>query len=294
MKIYKERNDLKKMRPVIEKQGFKAIYIVYIALAILCIIAIGIAVYMQFFKDEKIGVVLGITKKEDKEYNELKENFTNIFTNNLTKENMYTGEIKKIRENEDIVFSAYNVQEQKDNYIINIQLPFFNINSDTAKEINKELTKSFKEKSEQIMKSNTEEKKIYTIKYKAYVTNEILSMVILSELKEGNNNQRIIFKSYNYNLATNKQVDINELIQLKNIDKTNANKKIKEEIEKSQEQNTKLAELGYNTITRDATSDTYKIENTKEFFLGDKGYLYIIYPYGNKEYTSEMDIVIIK
>lgn len=282
------------MRPVIEKQGFKAIYIVYIALAILCIIAIGIAVYMQFFKDEKIGVVLGITKKEDKEYNELKENFTNIFTNNLTKENMYTGEIKKIRENEDIVFSAYNVQEQKDNYIINIQLPFFNINSDTAKEINKELTKSFKEKSEQIMKSNTEEKKIYTIKYKAYVTNEILSMLILSELKEGNNNQRIIFKSYNYNLATNKQVDINELIQLKNIDKTNANKKIKEEIEKSQEQNTKLAELGYNTITRDATSDTYKIENTKEFFLGDKGYLYIIYPYGNKEYTSEMDIVIIK
>ena len=282
------------MRPVIEKQGFKAIYIVYIALAILCIIAIGIAVYMQFFKDEKIGVVLGITKKEDKEYNELKENFTNIFTNNLTKENMYTGEIKKIRENEDIVFSAYNVQEQKDNYIINIQLQFFNINSDTAKEINKELTKSFKEKSEQIMKSNTEEKKIYTIKYKAYVTNEILSMVILSELKEGNNNQRIIFKSYNYNLATNKQVDINELIQLKNIDKTNANKKIKEEIEKSQEQNTKLAELGYNTITRDATSDTYKIENTKEFFLGDKGYLYIIYPYGNKEYTSEMDIVIIK
>ena len=226
--------------------------------------------------------------------NELKENFTNIFTNNLTKENMYTGEIKKIRENEDIVFSAYNVQEQKDNYIINIQLPFFNINSDTAKEINKELTKSFKEKSEQIMKSNTEEKKIYTIKYKAYVNNEILSMVILSELKEGNNNQRIIFKSYNYNLATNKQVDINELIQLKNIDKTNANKKIKEEIEKSQEQNTKLAELGYNTITRDATSDTYKIENTKEFFLGDKGYLYIIYPYGNKEYTSEMDIVIIK
>lgn len=282
------------MRPVIEKQGFKAIYIVYIALAILCIIAIGIAVYMQFFKDEKIGVVLGITKKEDKEYNELKENFTNIFTNNLTKENMYTGEIKKIRENEDIVFSAYNVQEQKDNYTINIQLPFFNINSDTAKEINKELTKSFKEKSEQIMKSNTEEKKIYTIKYKAYVNNEILSMVILSELKEGNNNQRIIFKSYNYNLATNKQVDINELIQLKNIDKTNANKKIKEEIEKSQEQNTKLAELGYNTITRDATSDTYKIENAKEFFLGDKGYLYIIYPYGNKEYTSEMDIVIIK
>ena len=282
------------MRPVIEKQGFKAIYIVYIALAILCIIAMGIAVYMQFFKDEKIGVVLGITKKEDKEYNELKENFTNIFTNNLTKENMYTGEIKKIRENEDIVFSAYNVQEQKDNYTINIQLPFFNINSDTAKEINKELTRSFKEKSEQIMKSNTEEKKIYTIKYKAYVNNEILSMVILSELKEGNNNQRIIFKSYNYNLATNKQVDINELIQLKNIDKTNANKKIKEEIEKSQEQNTKLAELGYNTITRDATSDTYKIENAKEFFLGDKGYLYIIYPYGNKEYTSEMDIVIIK
>ena len=34
-------------------------------------------------------------------------------------------------------------------------------------------------------------------------------------------------------------------------------------------------------------------EGQKEV-LGKDGYLYIIYPYGNKEFTSQMDIVIFK
>ena len=45
---------------------------------------------------------------------------------------------------------------------------------------------------------------------------------------------------------------------------------------------------------RDSKSEEYKVENAKYFFLGEKGYLYIVYPYGNKEATSEMDLVIIK
>ena len=37
----------------------------------------------------------------------------------------------------------------------------------------------------------------------------------------------------------------------------------------------------------------YKIENTETYFLGPKGFLYIIYSYGNKdgENTSAVDIV---
>ena len=50
--------------------------------------------------------------------------------------------------------------------------------------------------------------------------------------------------------------------------------------------------MGYNTNIRDSDADMYKIENAKEFFIGDNGKLYIVYAYGNSEYTSEMDIVI--
>ena len=74
------------MRPVIEKQKFQIRHVFYIIIIIVCIISIGIAVYMQFFKDEKLGVIFGITdEKEDEEYKNLKENFLNIFTNDIFK-----------------------------------------------------------------------------------------------------------------------------------------------------------------------------------------------------------------
>ena len=41
-------------------------------------------------------------------------------------------------------------------------------------------------------------------------------------------------------------------------------------------------------------SEEYDIKNAKVYFMGSKGYLYVIYAYGNKEFTSEMNIVIIK
>ena len=53
------------MRPVMEKRGFELRHVVYIIILIVCLIAIGIAVYMQFFKDEKIGLILGITKEQE-------------------------------------------------------------------------------------------------------------------------------------------------------------------------------------------------------------------------------------
>lgn len=282
------------MRPVIEKQGFKPWHVIYIVLMILCIVAIAIAVYMQFFKDAKIGVILGITEEEDEEYSSLKENFINIFSNDISIEEDYTGDIKKIRESEDLVFLAYDTQEQTDNYTINIKLPYFNIDSDITREFNKEIKSTFKDKSENIISSSSKENKIYNVKYKAYLHKDILSLIILSELKEGSNNQRIIIQTYNYNLLNNKEVEISELLELKNIDQKQANIKIKEEVEKSQEQNTKMAELGYNVNVRDTSKEEYKIQNTEQFFIGQNGYLYIVYPYGNTEYTSEMDVIIFR
>ena len=68
------------MRPVIEKNRFGVRHVVYIIMITICVIAIGFGVYMQFFQDEKLGVILGITKEEeDAEIKNLKENFFNIF-----------------------------------------------------------------------------------------------------------------------------------------------------------------------------------------------------------------------
>ena len=119
-------------------------------------------------------------------------------------------------------------------------------------------------------------------------------LIILSELKEGNSNERIIIQTYNYNLQTNEIVSINDILKQKNIEIFDANKKIKNEINSSQEQNIKLSELGYNVTVRDTNKDEFKIENATEYFLGENEYLYVVYPYGNNEFTSELDVVIFK
>ncbi len=126
------------------------------------------------------------------------------------------------------------------------------------------------------------------------MNNNILSLVILSELKEGNSSERIIIQTYNYNLEDNEEVSISEILQKKNIDINYANNKIKQEVNSSQEQNIKLAELGYNVSVRDTNSDIYKVENVKEFFISENGYLYVVYAYGNDEFTSEVDVIIFK
>ena len=283
------------MRPVIEKKRLEIRHIVYIIIIIICLISIGIAVYMQFFKDEKLGVIFGITsEKEDEEYKSLKENFMNIFTNDIDTVKAFTGNVKKIREEEDLVLTAYNIQEQDANYTLDIKIPYFNINENIPKEINKEIKSIFKDKADSIKEADTTKNRIYNIRYKTYINDEILSLVIMSELKEGDNNERIIVKTYNYNLKENKKVQIDEVINKKNIDINNANNQIKQEVNKSQEENLRLRDAGYNVNVRDVESDTYKIQNAEEFFIGQNGYLYVVYPYGNTEFTSEMNVIIFR
>ena len=283
------------MRPVVEKKKLEIRHIIYIIIIVICIIAIGIAVYMQYFKDEKLGVIFGITsEEEDEEVNKLKEDFLGIFTNDLSSNEKYEGNINKIKEDLDIVTTTYNIEKQEKNYSMDLKIPGFNINSDEAKAINIKIRDVYKNKAKNVELSKSEDKIIYNVRYKAYENNNILSLVIISELKEGDKNQRIVMQTFNYDLQNNKTVDIESLLLKNNIDKKIANSKIKEEIDKSQEQNNKLKELGYDVNVRESSSEDYKIENAKVFFIGEKGYLYIVYPYGNKELTTQMDIIILK
>lgn len=283
------------MRPVIEKKRLELRHIFYIIIIFVCIIAIAIAVYTQYFKDEKLGVIFGITsKEEDEEVNKLKENFFSIFTNDITIIEKYEGNVNKIKDDLDLVSPTYNTEKQGENYLMNLKVPGFNINSDEAKAINTKIRDIYKQKAESVEKSKTDDKIIYNVRYKAYENNNILSLIIISEFKEGDKNQRIIMQTFNYDLKENKDVKIDALLEKNNIDENNANKIIKEEIDKSQEQNVKLKEIGYDVNVRDSNSEDYKIQNAKTFFIGENGYLYVIYPYGNKEATSEMDIIILK
>ena len=282
------------MKPTNKKKRLEIRHMIYILILIVCVIAIGTAIYMQFFKDEKIGLIFGVNKEEDTDIKQQKENFLNIFDNSINIVSNYNGNINKIRKEDDVILVAYNVQEQNDKYTVDLKITYFNINSINAKKFNQEIKATFKDKSESIISSNSSKNRVFNVKYKAFENNNILSLIILSELKEGNSNERIIIQTYNYNLQTNEIVSINDILKQKNIEIFDANKKIKNEINSSQEQNIKLSELGYNVTVRDTNKDEFKIENATEYFLGENEYLYVVYPYGNNEFTSELDVVIFK
>ena len=116
--------------------------------------------------------------------------------------------------------------------------------------------------------------------------------MIKSNLKEGNSAQRIIIQTYNYDLRNNKEITLEEVLKIKNINKGETQNQIKNEIEAEQKKVEDLQKLGYNIYSRDMNSDIYNIENSKQFYLSENA-IYIIYPYGNETFTSEMDMIII-
>lgn len=285
------------MRPVIpSKRKIKpALLIAYIAIFILCIVGIGMTLYLQFYQDEKIEIAFGITDSEEEDrYNELKNGFMDLFTNDITRVQNETVEVEKISDNFDLVVTAfqYNVNEEQKS--ISASIPYININTDVARQINQEINDNYRTQAETIRDSVSNEDIIYNISYKSYIQNNIISLVIKIELREGNNSQKIMIQTYNYSLTENRIVTLEEMLENKGISISSAENKIKNEVESVQKTNEALYNQGYSVYQRDLESEMYKIENTEQYFIGQDGMIYVIYAYGNQvnENTSEMDIII--
>ena len=270
--------------------------IMYILISAFCIFAIVAGIYAQFIDKENTDSdnVNSNTQTTEKTQNEIKADFDNLFTNTINLNGFDTIGIQKINSEQEIVFSAYDVNENKDAYEISMHIPVINIKSELANTLNQITQATFINKANEILKqTNTSEKVIYSIDYVAYVNSNILSLIIKSTLKEGNSSQRVIVQTYNYNLETNTQASLVDLINIKKLNKYEVNNKIKQIVTEASKEDEALQNMGYNQIfVRDLTSDIYNVDNASTYFLGPNEELYIVYAYGNNEFTSKMDIVL--
>ena len=141
--------------------------------------------------------------------------------------------------------------------------------------------------------TETTQKTVYNVEYVAYQNGDIFSLVIKSTLKEGENPQRVIMQSYNYDIKNNAKVTLAQLLEKKQINVQTAQQVIRDTISKQAKDAQDLKELGYTVYTREVESDMYQIENANVYMMGQEGYLYIIYPYGNNHYTDAKDLVIL-
>lgn len=262
-----------------------------ISIIVICIVSINFAIYLEITKKDN-------TAKGEEELIidtvALTENFESIFDNKIEHQNNNVTSVAKKDFSKEIVYTSFTKEEkQNGKYDINANIPYININNENAENINKEINEIFYNKVNEILLKTNEEEIIYNVKYKAYINENILSLVISSNLKEGNNSQRLIIKTYNYNISSNEILDINQILNYRKLNSKKVQTQINNRISEAAKTAMQYQELGYNKYLRNVNDEMYKIQNTKVFFLGEGKSLYILYPYGNSNYTTELDLLVI-
>ena len=277
--------------------------ILYIVIAAICVIAIIVGVYAQVFGDKpKQNTIKNevINTGDDDTATDpevLKQEFNSLFNNSFDDQGYDKTSIKKLAgyEEQDVIYAVYRIKEEKDEkYSVNINIPVFNVDGEVASEFNATTQSIFANKAGNVL-SNSQSYTIYDVEYVVYLNENILSLVIKSTLKEGNNPQRIIVQTYNYDITTGKKLTLNEVLEAKGISEKEVNKKIERQVTEANKNAEALSEAlagaGQTIYKRDVNNAMYVTDNVNHFFVGLDGQIYIVYPYGNSNFTSEMDII---
>ena len=269
----------------------------FASIIMVCIIALCIGIYIQFFYrySEADPLMLGIkfgSARDTQKINELKNEFNKLFQNKFVIGDSKIQSINKKQNSKDIVYTGYDLQNEDVNfYQIDINIPILNVESEVANKINSEIKSEFYDTANVIMRKMSGYT-VYSVNYTAYYFNNVISIVVKASLKEEGRNEKVSIKTYNYNIENNSNIELKELIEKTDNKDKKVQSKINSEIEKYNKNALAVAKEFGSTYTRNLESAIYKIENTKEYFVTDSGKLYIIYPYGNDEYTNEVDIII--
>ena len=224
---------------------------------------------------------------------QIKSGFENLFVNSFQKSNFDDSKVKKLDNSKELVYNGLQYSDTKENlYEMNLNIPYLNIDSDVAKGFNEQTQKIFVNEATKLSgQTTTTGYTIFNVNYAAFINNNILSVGILATLKEGNNPQRLLIQTYNYDLSTGKQVTISDILNNRGLETTAVNKQIYSVITSAQASSDAMESSGYTVYKRDLQSDIYNVTNVQTFMQGPNAELYIIYAYGNSENTSEMDVI---
>lgn len=271
--------------------------VLYILISIFCVFAIIAGIYAQFIdgnsNENTVQTGSDANIVQEKTQQEISNDFNALFTNTLNLGGFDTTGIAKLDNTKEIVYSAYDVERNTENYELNLHIPVININSELSNTFNRLTLTTFINKANEIIEKNDSSMPtLYSVDYAAFINDNVLSVVIKSTLKEGDSSQRIMVQTYNYNLSTNTEVPIIDLVTMKQLNRDEVNNKIMQVVSAAAQEDQTLQDMGYNQVyIRDLTNEMYIVENAGAYFLGANRDLYIVYAYGNAEFTSKMDII---
>ena len=265
---------------------------IYTVSILSCVIALIVVAIIQVMGNDISNKIFGTNKAKklsEEEELKLKTDFDNMFTNTFSGEAI---DSQKIDVEHDFVYTGYQNQETvSGSYTLNVNIPRINIKSSILNEYNQEIEKIFKQKTNEILNSKGTQI-VYSVDYTAFVEDNILTVVIRSNFKQGSNAQQVMIYTYNYDLLSKKEMSLQDMIDKLNLNKNDVQNFVKQEIEEEEKNSKSLKELGYNIYVRDSSNSMYKLENSNQFFILN-GKLYIVYAYGIFSQTSEMDLIIV-
>ena len=265
----------------------KKMFLALIAILLICSVAIALAVYAQITHQ---GFKISDEEKKDADYKELKNSFISgeIFTNSINIEDTAKSDVNY----QELIYTRFDIKDEKNGkYAIEAKVPGFKEDSKTLEKINQEIYDTFATEMLKIG-DNATAYTIFNLDYVGYVNNNIVSLVIMCKYKDGTKAQKKIIKCYNYDIENDKLLDLQDIIQYKNLDKNDMQKKINKEIKKINSEKKTIMDQGYNVFLRDEKSGIYQVDNAPNFYLGGDNHLYLVYAYGNDNYTDEIDLVI--
>ena len=134
-------------------------YMFLIGLVLVCIVALCIGIYIQFFyvysdtDPFMIGINIG-AKKTEEEIAILKADFNSLFNNSISIQTTNPINVDRIDfNNKNYVITGYNLVNEDENfYSVNAQIPSININTSKAKEINAKIKSEFYDTANNIMR----------------------------------------------------------------------------------------------------------------------------------------------
>ncbi|MBR2289051.1 MAG: hypothetical protein IJ867_00075 [Clostridia bacterium] len=282
------------LRRFVSKLTGKNKVIYFVVLFLICVVAICIAIYVQYFYKyyDTDPLMLGIhigAKKTNEEYASLKNNFNTLFTNDV-RVNSENLKVDKINTSQNVVYTYNKVQNQDENYYdVDVKIPAINVNNEVAKRINSEIIEKFDKTAKDIM-TKAEGYTIYKVDYAAFVNNGVISVAIKERSKIGSKAETVKVTTYNYSIPNKSEISLTDLIKLKETSKEAVQEAITTTIEVQAEKNNDVAKE-YGGLVRNPEDKMYLVENSKNYFLTDDGYVYIVYDYAEKN-TNEIDIVI--
>lgn len=251
--------------------------LIIVLIAVMLVVALVATILILKHKEQE-----EIKKQEEEAIINAEENFKKLFLNREYSQN----------ESDAVTLSYQMEKTQQGKFEVDVNVPLLNIETDVATTVNDEINNIFGKKLLEVVKESKVHTK-YKVDYVVYTNNDIISLIIKATLKEGSNPQRLIVQTYNYSLKENKLLSLEEYIDLMDLNKSEIQTQITNYIrEKSVNTDMDLAQE-YNLYVRDVRSEQYLIENVDNYYIGEDGKLYIVFAYGNTNFTETVDVIIV-